>query len=60
MFETTPSFSTIVDTPSLVNTNAWHRVDNTNSDKFRWMLSLRFVNNPSYNTVKEKFNNAFK
>jgi hypothetical protein len=60
VFETTPSFSTIVDTPSLVNTNAWHRVDNRNSDKFRWMLSLRFVNNPSYNTVKEKFNNAFK
>jgi hypothetical protein len=59
-FETTPLYSTVVDTPSLVNTNVWHRVDNRNSDKFRWMLSLRFVNNPSFDVLTEKFNNAFK
>lgn len=59
-FETVPTYSTIVNTPTLVNTNVWHRVDNRNSDKFRWMLSLRFVNNPSFDTLKEKFNNAFK
>jgi len=58
-FETNPMYSTLVDVPTLLNTNQWHRVDNRNSDKFRWMLSLRFVDNPSYNTVKEKFNNAF-
>ena len=54
--ETTPIHSTLITLPSLVNTNEWHRVDNRNSPNFRWMLSLRFKNNPMYTTVKEKFN----
>lgn len=59
-FETKPMLSALVDTPSLVNTNVWHRVDNRSSNKFRWMLSLRFKNNPTYEEVREKFNVAFK
>lgn len=59
-FETIPKYSTTVDTPSLINTDVWHRVDNRNSNKFRWMLSLRFVGNPSFDTLTRKFNNAFK
>jgi hypothetical protein len=58
--ETIPMFSTLVTQPALVNTNTWHRVDNRGKQAFRWMLSLRFKNNPSFEVVQEKFNNAFK
>lgn len=59
-FETSPMFSALVNTPALVNTNVWHRIDNRGSEKFRWMLSLRFKNNPTYESLREKFNCAFK
>ena len=59
-FENTPAFSTLVTRPSLVNTNVWHRVDNRRISNFRWMLSLRFRNNLSFELMSEKFNNAFK
>jgi hypothetical protein len=58
--ETVPIFSTLVTQPALVNTDTWHRVDNRGMPSFRWMLSLRFKNNPSFEIVQEKLNNAFK
>jgi hypothetical protein len=58
--ETVPIFSTLVTEPALVNTDTWHRVDNRGVKSFRWMLSLRFKNNPSFDLLQEKFNNAFK
>jgi len=58
--ETVPIFSTLVTEPALVNTDTWHRVDNRGVKSFRWMLSLRFKDNPSFDLLQEKFNNAFK
>jgi len=58
--ETVPIFSTLVTEPALVNTDTWHRVDNRGVQSFRWMLSLRFKINPSFDLLQEKFNNAFK
>lgn len=50
-----PSFlySAIVNTPCLVNTDTWHRIDNRNNDNFRWMLSLRFKDNLSFEDTKK-------
>jgi hypothetical protein len=50
-----PMHSRIVNNPCLVNTNVWHRIDNRDSKKFRWMISLRFKNNLSFNNMKEFF-----
>lgn len=42
----TNSFKLI--TPTLVNTDMWHRVDNRGNDKPRVVLAIRFVGNPSF------------
>lgn len=57
-YETIPLYSTLIDTPALVNTNVWHRVDNRGHNNFRWMLSLRFKNNPLYEQVRTAFDYA--
>ena len=38
--------------PSLVNTNIWHRIDNSQNTEDRYILTLRFNGNPSYKIMK--------
>ena len=57
--ETTPYFSKTIDCPSLVNINEFHRIDNRKSDQFRWVLSLRFLGNPSFADVEKVFDKKF-
>jgi hypothetical protein len=49
------TFSTLVTCPSIVFTNQWHRMDNTVSLDDRYMLSVRFKNNPSFDDVAALF-----
>jgi hypothetical protein len=49
-----PLHSTQLTKPSIVNTDVWHRVDNRDSDNYRWMLSLRFKNNPSFESLSNE------
>lgn len=42
----------LLDKPTLVNTNEWHRVDNLSNPNWRHVLSVRFLDNPDYNSVK--------
>lgn len=37
--------------PMLLNTNKWHRVNNEKNNQWRHVLSFRFQNNPSFETV---------
>ena len=42
-----------IDKPALVNTDVWHRVDNRDNKNFRFVLSIRFEDNPSFSELKE-------
>ena len=53
-----PLHSTLLTSPAIVNTDVWHRVDNRSSDNARWMLSLRFKDNPSFDTLNSKLHIA--
>lgn len=53
--EDNPSYQTLVDTPSIINTNIWHRIDNRKNNNYRWMLSIRFCNNPSFESLCSLF-----
>jgi hypothetical protein len=57
--ETTPYFSKKINSPSLVNINEFHRVDNRKSDQYRWVVSLRFDGNPTFDYVKKIFDEKF-
>lgn len=46
----------LLEQPTLINTNEWHRVDNSANHNWRHVLSVRFLNNPSYDSVKEILN----
>lgn len=50
----------ILDSPTLVNTNVWHRVDNSANSRWRHVLSIRFLNNPSYQEVKGSLSGFLK
>lgn len=50
-----PLFSTLVERPSLVNTDVWHRMNNAEGNDFRYMLSLRFTRNRSFEEMKHEF-----
>jgi len=50
----TPMFECTLTSPSLVNTDVWHRVDNRQSTEYRYVLSLRFAGNP---TIEELIKN---
>ena len=53
-FEPIPIQSTLIVHPTLINTNIWHRIDNRDSDQFRWMISIRFAHNPSFQVLSEE------
>jgi hypothetical protein len=38
--------------PSLLDTDVWHRVDNRNNDNWRHVLSFRFEDNPTFESVR--------
>ena len=42
----------LLEKPTLVNTNEWHRVNNLANGKWRHVLSIRFLDNPDYRSVK--------
>ena len=46
----------LLEQPTLIDTNEWHRVDNSDNLNWRHVLSVRFLNNPSYNSVKDILN----
>lgn len=51
-----PSYtSEVMDSPAIVNTNDWHRINNLGLTKPRWVLSVRFKNNPSYQDLTKVF-----
>lgn len=50
-----PLFSTTVEQPSLVNTNIWHRMNNADSDNYRYLLSIRFTSNKSFDEMTHEF-----
>lgn len=48
-----PIFRSRITVPSVLNTDVWHRVDNTENNHIRYMLGLRFKNNPTFNELVE-------
>lgn len=42
---------TVIERPTLVNTDVWHRIDNSDNPDCRYVLSLRFKDNPTFNYV---------
>jgi hypothetical protein len=42
----------LLENPTLINTNEWHRVDNFKNTNWRHVLSVRFMDNPDYSSVK--------
>ena len=51
-----PLHSTLLTLPSVVNTDMWHRVDNRDNNNARWVLSIRFKHNPSFDAVCKGLN----
>lgn len=47
----TPTVSVHINAPTLLNTDVWHRIDNSQNKNFRWILSLRFSCNPGFTNV---------
>ena len=45
------SLQLVLKKPTVVNTNMWHRVDNRNNPNHRYVISLRFKDNPSFEHV---------
>ena len=44
--------SAIVTAPSILNTDVWHRVNNKGNTEHRWILSIRFEGNPSFEDLR--------
>lgn len=45
-------FQALITQPTLVNTDVWHRIDNSQNNFDRYILTLRFKNNPPYAAMK--------
>lgn len=50
--------STVVNRPAVVRTNVWHRVDNRGNPQHRYMLSLRFKSNPTFEELVSSLTNG--
>ncbi len=44
-------FETLIIQPTIVNTGIWHRIDNSQNNFDRYILTFRFKGNPSYQTL---------
>lgn len=53
--ENIPNYRCRIDKPSIVNTDVWHRIDNSDNKNFRYMLSIRFKNNPPFDELQKYF-----
>jgi len=51
--QSAPSFSCPITQPSIVNTDIWHRINNFENTNYRYMLSFRFNENPSFTDLKK-------
>jgi hypothetical protein len=49
----------LLENPTLINTDHWHRVNNSSNYRWRHVLSIRFLNNPSYQEVKQILDKTF-
>lgn len=49
--EVEPEYRIKISTPSILNTDRWHRVNNRENTDFRYMISFRFINNPSFDEL---------
>jgi hypothetical protein len=45
------SVRTVIERPTLVNVDEWHRIDNSDNPNNRYMVSFRFKDNPSLEDV---------
>lgn len=54
-----PAHHCKIDVPSLVNTDVWHRIDNSDNENYRYMLSIRFVGNPEFTDLVRIFDEFY-
>ncbi len=47
VFDSEPALAVNINEPCILNTDVWHRVNNIN-EHYRYVLSIRFADNPSY------------
>jgi hypothetical protein len=50
-----PTYRVRIDSPALINTDVWHRIDNSDNKNFRYTLSIRFEGNPSLSELQQQF-----
>lgn len=53
-------FRSKVSVPSLLDTDIWHRVNNKDNENWRHVLSFRFEDNPTFESVKTQLLNIKK
>ena len=51
--EDAPAHRCLIETPSIVNTDVWHRIDNKLNKNYRYLMSIRFAGNPSFEDVNK-------
>lgn len=47
---------TVIERPTLVNTNIWHRINNADNPENRYIASFRFKDNPTFEEVHSLIN----
>lgn len=50
-----PMHRCLIEVPSIVNTDVWHRVDNQLNKNYRYVMSIRFVGNPNFEIVHKLY-----
>jgi hypothetical protein len=50
-----PDAQSTVTAPSILNTDIWHRIDNKKNTKSRWVASIRFSTNPTFDELKSYY-----
>jgi hypothetical protein len=53
--EMVPDYELLLEEPTVVDVNSWHRVFNLHNANTRYALTIRFVGNPSYKSIVEAF-----
>lgn len=50
-----PEYELLLEEPTVVDVNSWHRVCNHGNPNTRYALTIRFVGNPSYKDIVQAF-----
>lgn len=50
-----PMHRCLIEVPSIVNTDVWHRIDNRLNKNYRYVMSIRFVGNPNFESVQKLY-----